>query len=637
MPSRNRKKRSKQRAEYLQKQDDILSQENKAKARARYKADPEKKKASVRDSYNADIESKQSAKRQRYQEDVEENRAAKRQKYEDNSAAIKASERNRYWNDPAVRLAKRAAERKRYRMGHRTTTTTQSYSLYEPKSHALMEYNGGLEKAILRDSELLSEVNDAFLDLNGRCVVAEEIGDRDKDTMRPLKWKCTNECRKLTSEEVELVVRTKSLFQMSIEDLRAGLDGLDSGCSHVHTDITLKLHSGFIEQLGHPIYCELPECSSPLRVIRAAMPHFPVLRIFTRLLYKARKCHMTILAIDSALSCGNIDELIPFLGLKAKFSDLFSEDGVEHAVVSEDHLSSGLGCIERDLKVTHADLIAELQSKFNDDAEFACCSCERLCQRKQVSRVNFSLDKYKTDAWQRTKALVLQNGVTEQLLYICQYCRPFLNKNTIPARCVLNGLVTEPTPLELKSLNALCKQLIQRAKAFQIIVRLGTYLGKVPAYNALQACRGCMFFLPLPLNKTWDTLSEVELGLGGRNTSSDSSTVHPATAPATAARSSAAPQSSATSSSSSTVPTASSSRATATSSSSRAAPAATSRSSRAAPAATSTSPTTGTYTSAPTTTSPAAPLAAATTTHMHAPMATTRPLEKTRRSTRPNS
>ncbi|KAL5506285.1 hypothetical protein EMCRGX_G007898 [Ephydatia muelleri] len=47
MPSRNQKKRSKQRAEYLQKREDILSQENKAKARARYKADPEKKKASV--------------------------------------------------------------------------------------------------------------------------------------------------------------------------------------------------------------------------------------------------------------------------------------------------------------------------------------------------------------------------------------------------------------------------------------------------------------------------------------------------------------------------------------------------------------------------------------------------------------
>eukprot|EP00731_Ephydatia_muelleri_P005924 Em0003g172a len=94
-------------------------EKKKASVHDSYKADPEKKKASVRDSYNADIESKQSAKRQRYQEDVEENRAAK------SSAAIKASERNRYWNDPAVRLAKRAAERKRYRRGHRTTTTTQ--------------------------------------------------------------------------------------------------------------------------------------------------------------------------------------------------------------------------------------------------------------------------------------------------------------------------------------------------------------------------------------------------------------------------------------------------------------------------------------------------------------------------------
>ena len=33
-----------------------------------------------------------------------------------------------------------------------------SYSLYEPKSHPLI----GFEKAILRDGELLSEVNGAF-------------------------------------------------------------------------------------------------------------------------------------------------------------------------------------------------------------------------------------------------------------------------------------------------------------------------------------------------------------------------------------------------------------------------------------------------------------------------------------------
>ena len=29
------------------------------------------------------------------------------------------------------------------------------------------------------------------VDLNGRCVVADEIGDRHFVRMRPLKWKCT--------------------------------------------------------------------------------------------------------------------------------------------------------------------------------------------------------------------------------------------------------------------------------------------------------------------------------------------------------------------------------------------------------------------------------------------------------------
>ena len=173
-----------------------------------------------------------------------------------------------------------------------------SYSLFEPNSRTLAEYGVRLEKAILRDSELLSEVNNAFcnshpllaqkvvtrsahaavskisadallakalsvrrsqagslvktirkvnakklqesdilvghrfhtagaepyffddlythtkqhgaipVDLNGRRVVAEEIKDRDKVTMRPLKLKCTNECRKLTSEEVAIVLKT---------------------------------------------------------------------------------------------------------------------------------------------------------------------------------------------------------------------------------------------------------------------------------------------------------------------------------------------------------------------------------------------------------------------------------------------
>eukprot|EP00731_Ephydatia_muelleri_P005316 Em0002g1492a len=124
----NQKERSKQRAEYLQKQDDILSQQNKAKARCALQADPEKKKASVRDSYNADIESSNLLKGSDIKRTSRRTRAAKRPKYEDNSAAIKASERNRYWYDPAVRLAKRAAEGGSGIAGVTETTTTPKVS-----------------------------------------------------------------------------------------------------------------------------------------------------------------------------------------------------------------------------------------------------------------------------------------------------------------------------------------------------------------------------------------------------------------------------------------------------------------------------------------------------------------------------
>ena len=37
------------------------------------------------------------------------------------------------------------------------------------------------------------------VDLNDRCIMAEELGDRHHNSMRPLKWKCTNECRLLTN------------------------------------------------------------------------------------------------------------------------------------------------------------------------------------------------------------------------------------------------------------------------------------------------------------------------------------------------------------------------------------------------------------------------------------------------------
>ena len=92
------------------------------------------------------------------------------------------------------------------------------------------------------------------------------------------------------------------------------------------------------------------------------------------------------------------------------------------------------------------------------------------------------------------------------IYYVCTNCRPLLNENTLPSRCVLNGLYVEEIPKELLKLNALGRQLIQKAKPFQTIIRLGAYTGKVPIYNATKGLKGSMFFLPLPLQNTIDKL-----------------------------------------------------------------------------------------------------------------------------------
>ena len=51
-----------------------------------------------------------------------------------------------------------------------------SYSLFEPNSRTLAEYGVSLEKAILRDSELLSEVNNAFC--NSHPLLAQKVVTR---------------------------------------------------------------------------------------------------------------------------------------------------------------------------------------------------------------------------------------------------------------------------------------------------------------------------------------------------------------------------------------------------------------------------------------------------------------------------
>ena len=93
------------------------------------------------------------------------------------------------------------------------------------------------------------------------------------------------------------------------------------------------------------------------------------------------------------------------------------------------------------------------------------------------------------------------SSLQNKVLYMYTNFKPIIKNDKVPGRCVLNGLKCEPIPDELNNLDPLSLQLIQRAKCFQTVVRLGTYTGKVPSYNSLKANKGAMFHLTLPLER----------------------------------------------------------------------------------------------------------------------------------------
>ena len=64
--------------------------------------------------------------------------------------------------------------------------------------------------------------------------------------------------------------------------------------------------------------------------------------------------------------------------------------------------------LESDLHIEHAELIEAIEKDFADDAEFPCCSCERLFQCKKVTQFKFSDSKFRSNVWKRLKCYILQ-------------------------------------------------------------------------------------------------------------------------------------------------------------------------------------------------------------------------------------
>ena len=103
--------------------------------------------------------------------------------------------------------------------------------------------------------------------------------------------------------------------------------------------------------------------------------------------------------------------------------------------------------LEMQLMTTHAALMTALDREIYDFPDHACCCCERLHQRKSVSVVRLS-DDFNSDVWAELKFHIMKSNpdARNQVLYMCNYCKPMIRRDMMPPHCVLNGLQTVPIP-----------------------------------------------------------------------------------------------------------------------------------------------------------------------------------------------
>jgi len=73
-------------------------------------------------------------------------------------------------------------------------------------------------------------------------------------------------------------------------------------------------------------------------------------------------------------------------------------------------------------------------------------------------------------------ALIKEHNVNSE--YICDYCERKFRNGILPAYCVLNNLFVHDVPDIIASLNTFEKILVQKAKAFQTVIKMGTIINK---------------------------------------------------------------------------------------------------------------------------------------------------------------
>ena len=191
---------------------------------------------------------------------------------------------------------------------------------------------------------------------------------------------------------------------------------------------------------GHPVSCISSEsCTSIIRVLRELSVHYPALRKFIHKLYFGQNLVTSITLLRKYLNLGNKDKLEKQLNtMEALFIDRYKETNPEK-------FHREPGCTDQNLLNDFGREIQKFEERKYDFPEFPCICCERLYQEYYVKNW-IAFQEKNTHAWLQVLALpiLLDYYNSDHQYYVRNYCVPFLDKNIIPGRSILNDLFTDP-------------------------------------------------------------------------------------------------------------------------------------------------------------------------------------------------
>ena len=129
----------------------------------------------------------------------------------------------------------------------------------------------------------------------------------------------------MTDSELSTILKFKSGFAKAVREVRKLLDKCDDCPNHRYTKVALTsddnpdssiVHYDSVQLGGHSLPCVTGrECSSELRILRAASTHFPTLRSFLCAVYDAFRSHKATTSINEALRNGDFVHLMSAAGI----------------------------------------------------------------------------------------------------------------------------------------------------------------------------------------------------------------------------------------------------------------------------------------------------------------------------------